>query len=307
MGFTIGFGLELNPYSFDRQKIEKLKPKDFSSLRRRYDSLDFPSWQRDIFLKSLAGFIVGHCNADYYKKDDSVARCMEEASSATPREDRGPSSRDEVRASQGREQRDWPAWRAPTTPRPPHAFPSPVATSELFRVLSPSVYLVKASRARGKELEVSQGSAVAISTNEAITNCHVVGGASTVTLSKGPTTLEARISAADEPTDRCYLAVLSGTLEPIIGLRDHSKLSVGETVYTIGSPRGLDNTLGQGLISGLRKVKGVQFIQITAPISPGSSGGGLFDERGNLIGITTFAFRDSQNLNFAIAASEYWR
>jgi S1-C subfamily serine protease len=50
-----------------------------------------------------------------------------------------------------------------------------------------------------------------------------------------------------------------------------------------------------------------QYIQITAPVSEGSSGGGLFDERGNLIGVTTFTVCDSQNLNFAIAASEFWR
>jgi S1-C subfamily serine protease len=83
---------------------------------------------------------------------------------------------------------------------------------------------------------------------------------------------------------------------------------VGETVYTIGSPKGLVNTLGSGLVSGLRRSDGdVELIQISAPLSEGSSGGGLFDDRGNLIGVTTFTIRDSQNLNFAIAASQFWR
>jgi S1-C subfamily serine protease len=50
-----------------------------------------------------------------------------------------------------------------------------------------------------------------------------------------------------------------------------------------------------------------EYIQVTTPVSEGSSGGGLFDDRGNLIGVTTFTVRDSQNLNFAIAASEFWR
>ena len=92
----------------------------------------------------------------------------------------------------------------------------------------------------------------------------------------------------------------------MIGIRDFDSLAVGETVYTIGSPKGLERTLGQGLLSGLRKMDGLEYVQITAPVSEGSSGGGLFDDRGNLIGITTFTVRDSQNLNFAIAASEYW-
>jgi S1-C subfamily serine protease len=62
------------------------------------------------------------------------------------------------------------------------------------------------------------------------------------------------------------------------------------------------------LVSGLRRSEnGTEYIQITAPVSPGSSGGGVFDDRGNLIGITTFAIRDAQNLNFAIAASHFWR
>ena len=60
-------------------------------------------------------------------------------------------------------------------------------------------------------------------------------------------------------------------------------------------------------MSGLRKSEDTQFIQITAPVSKGSSGGGLFDDRGNLIGVTTFTIQDSQNLNFAIAASQFWQ
>ena len=95
---------------------------------------------------------------------------------------------------------------------------------------------------------------------------------------------------------------------PVPGFRDYASLAVGEVVFTIGSPKGLVNTLGHGLLSGLRRSEGeAEYIQITAPVSEGSSGGGLFDDRGNLIGVTTFTIRDSQNLNFAIAASQFWR
>jgi serine protease Do len=75
----------------------------------------------------------------------------------------------------------------------------------------------------------------------------------------------------------------------------------------IGSPSGLESTLGQGIMSGLRTVAGQHLVQTTAPISPGSSGGGLFDGAGNLIGITSFILKNSQGLNFAVAAEDYFR
>lgn len=59
------------------------------------------------------------------------------------------------------------------------------------------------------------------------------------------------------------------------------------------------------IVSSKRTVDGGRLVQTTAPISPGSSGGGLFDAQANLLGITTFMLKQSQNLNFAIAAEEY--
>jgi hypothetical protein len=81
---------------------------------------------------------------------------------------------------------------------------------------------------------------------------------------------------------------------------------VGERVFTIGSPEGLERSLGEGLISGLREGYGSSYVQTTAPISHGSSGGGLFDKYGNLVGITTLSFTTGQQLNFAIAAESFW-
>ena len=182
-----------------------------------------------------------------------------------------------------------------------YALPPPL----LFKAASPAVYAVLG---KATTLATSQGSAVAVSLTEAITNCHVVARAKTITLANATTRLQAEVIAADRKTDRCYLRVLDGELEPVPGFRDYASLSVGEAVFTIGSPEGLINTLGDGLVSGLRRSEnGIEYIQITAPVSPGSSGGGVFDDRGNLIGITTFTIRDAQNLNFAIAASHFWR
>jgi hypothetical protein len=76
----------------------------------------------------------------------------------------------------------------------------------------------------------------------------------------------------------------------------------GQRVYAIGSPQGLELTISEGIVSALRKVEEGTVIQTTAPISPGSSGGGLFDLSGHLIGIMTFQHRYGQNLNFALPA-----
>ena len=94
-------------------------------------------------------------------------------------------------------------------------------------------------------------------------------------------------------------------------MRSFDSLEVGEPVYTLGSPVGLELTLANGLISGRREEDGRHFVQTTAPISPGSSGGGLFDARGNLVGVTTLVLagreRLNQALNFALPADDFWQ
>lgn len=101
------------------------------------------------------------------------------------------------------------------------------------------------------------------------------------------------------------------TGNPIAGIRPFSDLKVGETVYAIGNPSpGPETTLTwsftHGVISGLRAD---ETIQIDAVITHGNSGGGLFDECGNLIGITAFGFKTTQGqgYNFAIAADKIWK
>jgi serine protease Do len=96
-------------------------------------------------------------------------------------------------------------------------------------------------------------------------------------------------------------------LNPVPGIRPFEALEVGETVYAIGNPLKLDRTLSEGLLSGKREAGERRYLQTTAPISPGSSGGGLFDARGNLLGITSFTLKGAQSLNFAIPAEDYWK
>ena len=78
-----------------------------------------------------------------------------------------------------------------------------------------------------------------------------------------------------------------------------SGLKVGDRIATISSPKGLSNTVSDGLVSAIRDDDGQRLIQISAPISPGSSGGPVFDFSGKVVGIATLQMTEGQNLNFA--------
>jgi S1-C subfamily serine protease len=196
------------------------------------------------------------------------------------------------------------------TPMPAASSGPVLSAVDLFKQTAPSIYLIMAAKddAAFKERKgVYEGSAVAITQNLALTNCHIVKGRSKLILIQKRQRDTATVVASDPRTDRCIIQPQSIQLHPIASVRAYRDLAVGEKVYTIGNPSGLASTLSEGIISGLRTQHGVRYVQTSAPISPGSSGGGLFDERGNLLGITSFKIEDAENLNFAIAAEDYWR
>jgi S1-C subfamily serine protease len=186
-----------------------------------------------------------------------------------------------------------------------------LSSQELFKQVSRSVLWVESEAHDWAGTEsVSYGSAVAISEDEVLTNCHVIGtGQETIRVGddKQTVTENVELAAADFDADRCVLHVKGLTLQPIRGVRSISSLEIGETVYAIGNPRGLRRTISQGLISGVRDLGDVRFVQTTAAISPGSSGGGLFDTRGNLVAITALTLAHSQELNFAVPAEDFWK
>lgn len=92
-------------------------------------------------------------------------------------------------------------------------------------------------------------------------------------------------------------------LQPLLVMDSLGSAEVGDDVFVISNPKGLEGTLSRGIVSGVRLVGPDTLLQITAPISPGSSGGPVLDSAGQVIGIAVAAFLDGQNLNFAVPAS----
>lgn len=168
---------------------------------------------------------------------------------------------------------------------------------QLANRLRPRVFMIEVFGPQGTL--VSSGSAVAVTKTDVVTNYHVIDeawSAELVTESGQRIPVEG-MTAYDEANDLALLRV-NGTLEPVT-LRN-TAARVGEEVVAIGSPLGLLNTVSTGIVSAVRTLGGQEMIQITAPTWHGSSGGGLFDKQGNLIGITSGGMREGQNLNFAI-------
>lgn len=174
-------------------------------------------------------------------------------------------------------------------------------SERLFALVAPSVYVVRAYEALDGGF---QGSAVAIQPHRLLTNCHVVRNSRAIYVVSEGRAVAAKLEVQDAATDRCILYV-DARLRPVKAIRTYASLRIGERVYSVGAPRGLELTIGEGLVSGKREASGRRFVQTSAPVSPGSSGGGLFDPYGNLIAITTFTLRESQNINFAIPAEDF--
>lgn len=157
----------------------------------------------------------------------------------------------------------------------------------------------------------SQGSGVILApSGHIVTNNHVIRDATTVSIQTSDgRTVPAQIVTADARQDLAILrpqgpvgpgAVLAS--EPDAGLRQ------GEQVFAIGSPFGLQNTVTAGVVSAVGRTnpEGVPMIQIDAAINPGNSGGGLFDLRGNLVGIPTSILGPipgNVGIGFAVPAS----
>jgi len=150
---------------------------------------------------------------------------------------------------------------------------------------------------------ISQGSGFIVrSDGRVITNYHVISNAKDIKVKVGSKILPVEgIVHIDKESDIVILKA-EGKNYPTVKLGDAQKAKVGEKVYVISSPMGFENTISEGILSGIRELSSdITLLQITAPISQGSSGGPVFNKDGEVIGVATFLIKESQNLNFALS------
>jgi S1-C subfamily serine protease len=151
---------------------------------------------------------------------------------------------------------------------------------------------------------IAQGSGFLISSDGVIlTNYHViaVGSSAVVKLPDGAVYVVDGVLAADKTRDVAVIKVHGSNFRTLT-LGDSDQLQVGDEVVAIGNPLSLESTVSNGIVSGIRSVEeeGGKFLQVTTPISPGSSGGPLLNMAGEVVGITTMYLEGGENLNFAI-------
>ncbi len=179
---------------------------------------------------------------------------------------------------------------------PPAPTPPPASLEDVIAKAIPSVVLVETPQGRG--------SAFFVSKDRLITNVHVVGGSSWVTLKlQDGRTLTATVAVKAPDYDVAILQA-SGTAEnqPFLRLGSALQARPGQEAVAIGSPLGVfQNSVTRGIISGLRQMGPVVVLQTDAALNPGNSGGPLLDHEGAVIGINTASFRGAQGLNFAVA------
>ena len=168
-----------------------------------------------------------------------------------------------------------------------------------------TVLLVMDRDTNGQPL--SLGSGFFVRDGEVASNLHVVEGAARgyakIVGQKSKYAIEG-ITALDPERGPCGSKDFCCSRIDAFALGSSDAVQVGETVYAVGNPQGLEGTFSQGIVSSIRQVGTDKLLQITAPISPGSSGGPVLSStRGEVIGVSVATFRGGQNLNFAIPSN----
>ena len=186
-----------------------------------------------------------------------------------------------------------------------------LTATEISELCSSAVFYIQVYSDADHSQAMASGSGFFVSGDgAAVTNFHVIKKAKSarITLTSGESYDVTDVIYASEDEDLAVLRVsktsTSGqtvTAFDCLELGDSDAVKNGDTIYTISSPLGLQNTMSNGIVSNAdRRMYDTSFLQITAAISSGSSGGALLNDRGQVIGITTGSFKDSQNLNLAI-------
>lgn len=189
-----------------------------------------------------------------------------------------------------------PIETAPTAPNPTS---TELSTKDVTELNDSKVVIVLT--------DTSQGSAVSLGEGVFLTNYHVIEDAQSVEIMDidGNRYEIAGYISVDAKKDLALIKTKERIAIGSVAIGNPGGLKKGDKVVAIGSPLGQQNTVSQGVISNISKIDGVNVLQISVPIDHGSSGGGLFDTQGKLVGITTSGIDTSiADLNFAVSISE---
>ncbi|PZU54571.1 MAG: serine protease [Thauera sp.] len=176
---------------------------------------------------------------------------------------------------------------------------SAAPSAEAMMKMSRAVLKVSAL---GDDDNLSVGSAIVIGPDSALTNCHVTRHARIIVLSRGLARHAVVGQRADVSRDLCLLRTAEPLPYPAVELRPTRSLTLGERVLAHGYSGGMEAHFARGLIVDLHAAGGSHVIQTSAGFLQGASGGGLFDEEGRLIGITTFLTSAGRTEYFAMPA-----
>ena len=185
--------------------------------------------------------------------------------------------------------------REPKAPDAHASAPHPMTPAEISAHALPAVVTIRTAQSLGTGFVVRADGWIA-------TNLHVVwdGSPVKVTMHDGRELAVVEVLAASQKHDLALLRVEAQGL-PTLALGDSDAMRPGDPVVAIGNPLGLEDTVSNGLVSGRRKVdEGLEVLQVSAPIAPGSSGGPVFNDRGEVIAIAEQVVRGQESLAFGV-------
>ncbi len=175
-----------------------------------------------------------------------------------------------------------------------------LAVSDIAKRCSPAVVSIKTKDKNGEEIGAGSGFVIS-QEGLLVTNFHVMESAYQAEVKLGEEVFREVYLVKAEPRSDIVILKIDAKNLPFLPIGNPDSLLAGQFVVAIGNPWGFERSVSSGIISAIRSRGDIKLIQMTTPVSPGSSGGPVLNEYGEVIGITTLAsFFIAQNLNFAI-------
>ncbi len=196
----------------------------------------------------------------------------------------------------------WGAWQGALAAGQSSPQTTRYTVPQLVKAMAPAVVFIGKADAKGQVTSIGSGF-VTDPSGVIVTNFHVIRGAVSLLVKMKDGEIYDRVDVVDydQRRDIAVLKIRAFKLLPALALADH-EVEAGEEAVAIGNPQGLEHTVSTGVVSAFRQAEGYRLMQISVPISPGSSGGPLFSMDGKVIGITSAGVvsEGAQNLNFAV-------